>query len=57
MNNKRKNIYWSLLIAWMIIIYVMSNQPATISDSQSIGVLDLLSKVRNKCKWDFWKSC
>ena len=45
MNNKRKIIYWSLLIAWMIIICVMSNQPATVSDSQSIGVLDLLSKI------------
>lgn len=45
MNNKRKIIYWSLLIAWMIIIFVMSNQPAKISDSQSIGVLDLFSKI------------
>jgi len=45
MNNKRKIIYWSLLITWMIIICVMSNQPANISDSQSIGVLDLFSKI------------
>ena len=45
MNNKRKFIYWSLLIAWMIIICVMSNQPANISDSQSIGILNLFSKV------------
>ena len=45
MNNKRKIIYWNLLIVWMIIICVMSNQPATISDSQSIGVLELFSKV------------
>jgi len=45
MNNKRKFIYWSLLIAWMIIICVMSNQPAVVSDSQSIGILDLFSKV------------
>jgi VanZ family protein len=45
MKNKRKVIYWSLLIIWMIIIFVMSNQPANISDSQSIGLLDLLSKI------------
>lgn len=45
MNNKRKNIYWSLLIAWMILIFVMSNQPAKVSDSQSIGVLDLFLKL------------
>lgn len=45
MNNKRKIIYWSLLITWMIVICVMSNQPANISDSQSIGVLDLFSKI------------
>ena len=45
MNNKRKIVYWSLLIIWMIIICVMSNQPATVSDSQSIGVLYLFSKV------------
>ena len=45
MNNKRKIIYWSLLIIWMIVIYLMSSQPATISDSQSIGVLYLFSKL------------
>ena len=45
MNNKRKIIYWSLLIAWMIVICVMSNQPANISDSQSNGVLDLFLKM------------
>jgi VanZ family protein len=45
MNNKRKIIYWSLLITWMIVICVMSNEPAKISDSQSIGVLDLFSKM------------
>ena len=45
MNNKRKLIYWSLLITWMIITYVMSNQPATVSDSQSLGVLSLFSKI------------
>ena len=45
MNNKGKIIYWSLLIIWMIVICVMSNQPANISDSQSIGLLDLLSRI------------
>jgi VanZ family protein len=45
MNNKRKIIYWCLLITWMIFICVMSNEPAKISDSQSIGVLDLFSKM------------
>jgi len=45
MSNKRKIVYWILLIIWMIIICVMSNQPATISDSQSMGVLYLFSKV------------
>ena len=45
MNNKRKIIYWSLLIAWMIVICVMSNQPASISDSQSGGVINALSKL------------
>ena len=45
MNNKRKIIYWSLLITWMIVIFVMSNQPAKISDSQSIGLLNLLSRI------------
>ena len=45
MKNKRKIIYWSLLIIWMIIICLMSSQPATISDSQSIGVLNLFSKL------------
>lgn len=57
MNNKRKIIYWSLLIAWMILIFVMSNQPAKVSDSQSIVVLDLFFKVRDKYKWTFWKPC
>ncbi|WP_160691606.1 VanZ family protein [Clostridium sp. C2-6-12] len=45
MNNKRKVIYWSLLIGWMIFIFIMSNQPAKISDSQSFGVLNLFNKL------------
>jgi VanZ family protein len=45
MKNKRKVIYWGLLIGWMIFIFIMSNQPAKISDSQSIGVLKLFIKL------------
>lgn len=45
MNNKRKVIYWSLLIGWMIFIFIMSNQPAKISDSQSIGIIKLFIKL------------
>lgn len=45
MNNKRKIIYWFLLIVWMIGIFIMSNQPAQISDSQSEGVINILSAI------------
>lgn len=45
MNNKRKIIYWGLLIVWMIVICLMSNQPASISDSQSGGVINALSNL------------
>jgi len=45
MKNKREIIYWGLLIGWMIFIFIMSNQPAKISDSQSIGVLKLFIKL------------
>lgn len=45
MNNKREVIYWSLFIGWMIFIFIMSNQPAKISDSQSVGVLKLFIKL------------
>lgn len=43
--NKWKSINWILLIIWMIFIYMMSNQPATVSDSQSGAVIVLLSKI------------
>lgn len=42
MKNKRKIINWVLLIAWMILIFTMSNQPANISDSQSEGAIKVL---------------
>jgi VanZ family protein len=45
MRNKREIIYWILLVVWMIGIFVMSNQPANISDSQSGGVIKLLSSI------------
>ena len=45
MKNKRKVIYWTLLIIWMIGIFIMSNQPASISDSQSGSIIDILSRI------------
>lgn len=45
MRNKRKIIYWILLILWMSMIAIMSNQPASISDSQSLGVLNQLNSI------------
>lgn len=45
MNNRRKIIYWGLLIGWMFFIFIMSNQPATISDSQSLGVLNIFIRL------------
>lgn len=45
MKNKRKIIYWILLIVWMIGIFIMSNQPASISDSQSEGVIKVLLSI------------
>lgn len=43
MKNKRIIVSWLLLIVWMIFIFYMSNQPASVSNSQS----DLLIKVLN----------
>ena len=45
MRNKREISYWILLIIWMIGIFIMSNEPASISDSQSSGVIDMLSRI------------
>lgn len=33
--NAKTIVSWALLIGWMILIFVMSNQPASVSDSQS----------------------
>ncbi|MFU7517727.1 VanZ family protein [Clostridium sp. HCS.1] len=41
MDKHKKRIAWVLLIAWMILIFLMSHQPGEISSSQS----DLLLKV------------
>ncbi|AGX45312.1 VanZ family protein [Clostridium saccharobutylicum] len=45
MINRRKNIDLILLIIWMAFIFIMSNQPANISDSQSGGVIKLLAMI------------
>jgi len=45
MKNRREIIYWTLLIIWMIGIFIMSNQPASISDSQSGSIIDILSRI------------
>ncbi len=45
MRNKREIINWLLLIAWMIVIFIMSNQPAQISDSESEGIINILSVI------------
>lgn len=45
MKNKRETIYWALLIIWSTGIFVMSNQPASISDYQSGGIIQMLSNI------------
>ena len=45
MNKNKKRISWLLLIAWMLIIFIMSHQPADISTSQSDSVLKLFNKI------------
>lgn len=45
MRNKSEITNWILLIMWMVFIYMMSNQPATVSDAQSGGVILFLSKI------------
>lgn len=43
--NKRKIIYWALLLSWMAFIAMMSNKPADISDSYSMGVIFKIEKL------------
>lgn len=45
LENKRYIINLLLVIIWMCFIYFMSNQPADISDSQSLGIINILSKI------------
>lgn len=45
MKNKREIIYWALLIIWATGIFIMSNQPANISDYQSSGIIQMLSNI------------
>ncbi|EPZ59897.1 hypothetical protein H477_0730 [[Clostridium] sordellii ATCC 9714] len=42
---KFKNIWVGLTIIWMGLIYYMSNQPASISSSQSGGFINMLSNL------------
>ncbi|MBW4861654.1 MAG: VanZ family protein [Paeniclostridium sp.] len=42
---KIKNIWVGLTIIWMGLIYYMSNQPASISSSQSGGFINMLSTL------------
>lgn len=45
MKKHRKIIYWTLLIIWMIIIFLMSHQPGEVSSNQSDLVLKIFSLV------------
>lgn len=45
MKNKRETIYWALLIIWSTGIFIMSNQPANISDYQSGGIIQMLANI------------
>lgn len=41
----KKAVYWIILIAWMMLIFYMSNQPADISNGQSDFVLNLVESL------------
>lgn len=41
----KKVVYWIILIAWMIFIFYMSNQPADVSNGQSDFVLNLVETL------------
>ena len=43
MGNKRMIINWILLIAWMLLIFLMSNQPAHISNQQRNSFINMLA--------------
>lgn len=46
MSKKGKlGIAWGLLIFWMALIFLMSNQPADISNAQSNFILELIKRI------------
>ena len=45
MKNKRTIISWILLLAWMSLIFFMSNQPSYVSSKQSSLVIDILAVI------------
>ena len=45
MNNIKKIILWILLISWMAIIFLFSNQSGEISEGVSNGVLSIFSNL------------
>lgn len=45
MKNKRIIIDWGVLIAWMLLIFLMSNQPGEVSSKQSDLVIKIFSLV------------
>lgn len=45
LKEKRCVINLILVIGWMCFIFFMSNQPAETSDSQSLGIINILSKL------------
>lgn len=45
-NKKRNLIYrWLAVIVWMVIIYILSDQPASISDELSVGIIDRVFSI------------
>ena len=45
MKNKRKVLYWSLVILWMGIIFYLSHQPATESNDLSKGITEKIINI------------
>ena len=45
LKNSKNIINLGLIIIWMCFIFLMSNQPAAASDSQSLGIINILSKM------------
>ena len=49
LKNSKNIINLGLIIIWMCFIFLMSNQPAAASDSQSLGIINILSKNLSLC--------